>query len=272
MKRGAFLGCTVFLLLFVGCVVSAGDRVPHAAITISNDYEFTVENGVCSGSGTLDDPYVISDWSIDAGYDDYGIRIHGTTRAFRIENVEISGAAKSAIYLSYVSNAEIVDSLFIGNWTGITFNFATYNQIDKCTFESNTDGIHFYFSTENQIMNCRFEPNDTAIWLDASDQNQILNNYIAEAHMAIYLNFGSEENLIAGNAFVRNLHHAHTDDPNFWDTGEEGNYWGGFEAIDADLDGIWDSPYEITSDGDKDNFPLVYHPLVPAPPPASCDI
>jgi len=272
MKRGAFLGCTVFLLLIVGLVVSAGDRVPHEAIVINNDYEFTVENGVCAGTGTLDDPYVIAGWIIDAGYDDYGIRIHGTTRAFRIENVEISGAAKAAVYLSYVSNAEILDSLFVGNWTGITFNFATYNQIDNCTFEDNTDGIHFYFSSENQIMNCYFEESDTAIWLDASDRNQLLRNYVTTAHMAIYLNFGSEENTILGNAFIDNLHHAHTDDPNFWDDGAEGNYWGGFEAIDADEDGIWDSPFEITSDGDKDNFPLMLHPLVEPPPPASCDI
>lgn len=272
MKRGAFLGCTVFLLVLVGLAVSAGDRVPHRAIVISNDYEFTVENGVCAGQGTLDDPYVIADWIIDAGYDDYGIRIHGTTRAFRIENVEISGAAKSAIYLSYVSNAEIADCIFVGNWTGVTFSFATFNQISGCTFASNTDGIHFYFSNENQIMNCRFEPNDTGIWFDASAQNQVLNNYIDKAHMGIYLNFGSEENYIVGNALAENLHHAHADDPNIWDDGQEGNYWGGYEVVDADEDGIWDTPFQITNIGNQDNFPRATHPLVEPPPAASCEV
>jgi parallel beta-helix repeat protein len=272
MKRGAFLCCTVCLLVLVGLASFAGDRLPHQAIVITNDYEFTVENGVCSGQGTLDDPYVIADWVIDAGLDDYGIRIHGTTRAFRIENVEISGAAKSAVYLSYVTNAEVKDCLFVGNWTGLTFNFASYNQIKNCTFESNTDGIHFYFSSENQLMNCVFESNDTAIWFDASNQNEVTGNLVEDAYMAIYLNLGSEENLIVGNAFVDNLHHAHTDDPNYWDDGQEGNYWSGFESVDADEDGIWDCPFEITSDGDQDNFPRVTHPLVPAPPPATCDI
>jgi len=272
MNRGAFLACTVFLLLLVGFAVSAGERVHHQAIVINNDYEFTVENGVCAGQGTLADPYVIAGWIIDAGFDDYGIRIHGTTRAFRIENVEISGAAKSGIYLSYVTNAEIADCVFIANWTGITFNFASFNQIKACTFESNTDGIHFYFSNENQIMDCRFGPNDTAIWFDASNQNQVLNNYVTQAHMAIYMNFGSAGNYIVGNAFVENIHHAHTDDPNIWDDGQEGNYWGGFEAIDADEDGIWDTPFEISNDEDKDNYPRVTHPLVEAPPPAACDI
>jgi len=272
MKRGAFLCCTVFLLVSVGLAALAGERVPHAAIVINNDYEFTVENGVCAGSGTLDDPYIIGDWLIDAGYDDYGIRIHGTTRAFRIENVEISGAAKSAIYLSYVWNAEIVDCLFVGNWTGITFNFATYNQIKECTFASNTDGIHFYFSNENQVLDCVFEPNDTAIWFDASDLNLVRGNQVSQAHMAIYMNFGSEENTIVGNAFVNNLHHAHTDDPNIWDVDGAGNYWGGYKAIDADEDGIWDKPFEISADADKDNFPLVLNPFVAPPPPPACDV
>ena len=86
------------------------------------------------------------------------------------------------------------------------------------------------------------------------------------------MNLGSKANQVAGNAFVDNLHHAHTDDPNAWDDGAEGNYWEGYKAIDADEDGIWDSPYMITSDGDQDNFPLVAHPLLPTEPAAACDI
>ena len=272
MKRGAALCCAVFLSILVGSLAVAGDLVEHRAIVISNDYEFTVENGVCSGTGDLNDPYVIENWIIDAGYDDYGIRIHGTTRAFVIRSVEISGAAKAAVYLSYVRNGRVDNCDFEANWAGVILNFSTLNRVSDCTFTHNTDGIHFYFSPENQILGNRFEENDTAIWLDASNDNELIGNYVADSHMGVYLNLGAEENYIVDNAFVDNLHHAHTDDPNLWDDGLAGNYWGGFTAIDSEPDGIWDSPFLITSDGDQDNFPLVTHPLVPAPPPASCDV
>ena len=272
MKRGAVFGCAVLLFAFIPALALAGDLVEHRAIVINNDYEFTVENGVCSGSGELDDPYVIENWIIDAGYDDYGIRIHGTTRAFIIRNIEITGAAKSAVYLSYVRNGYVEECVFEGNWAGVTLNFSTLNRIANCTFADNTDGIHFYFSPINQILGNTFDRNDTAIWFDASNQNEIIGNLIGDSYMGIYLNLGSQENYVVDNAFVDNLHHAHTDDPNLWDDGVAGNYWDGYEAIDAEEDGIWDSPYEITSDGDRDNFPLVTHPLVPTPPPATCDV
>jgi parallel beta-helix repeat protein len=271
MKRGAAFCCAVLMLVVIGSLAFAGDRVEHRAIVISNDYEFTVENGVCSGSGELDDPYVIENWAIDAGYDEYGIRIHGTTRAFIIRNVEISGAAKSAVHLGYVRNGTIEDCQFEGNWTGVTLSFAKLNRISRCTFSDNTDGIHFYFSSANQILGNTFDRNDTAIWLDASNDNELIGNHVVESCMGVYLNLGSTANYIVDNAFVDNLHHAHTDDPNHWDDGAAGNYWGGYEAIDAEEDGIWDSPYQITSDGDQDGFPLVTHPLIPTPPPATCE-
>ena len=273
MKQGAGrIVCTAFLVVLVSAVVIAGDGVLHDSIVISNDYEFTVENGVCSGSGTLNDPYIIENWIIDAGYDDYGIKIHRTTRAFIIRNVEISGAAKSAIYLSYVKNGKIEDCVIDGNWVGITFNYSSINRIKGCVLANNTDGIRFYFSSQNQILANTFEDNEAAIWLDASNENELTNNYIADGYTGIYLNLGSEENFIVGNAFVNNARHAYTDDPNIWDDGTEGNYWDGFSYIDANENGIWDTPYLIAIDGNQDNFPLITHPLVPAPPPAACDI
>jgi parallel beta-helix repeat protein len=270
MKKGAVLGCIVFLLVFIGYLATAGDLVAHRAIVITNDYEFTVENGVCSGGGTVEDPYIIEDWLIDAGFDEYGIRIHGTTRSFVIRNVEISGAAKSAVYLSYVQNATIENCEFESNWVGVTLNFSSFNRITECAFTTNTDGIHAYFSHNNQVLSSFFDRNDTAIWLDASNENRISLNLIGDSHIGVYLNLASQGNIILSNAFVTNQYHAYTDDPNVWDDGGQGNYWGGFSAVDAEEDGIWDLPYLISNDGDQDNFPMVSHILVPEPPDAVC--
>jgi len=271
MKRGAVVYCTVFLVVFAGFVGFADARVAHGAIEITHESEFSVANGVCSGSGTADDPFVIENWVIDAGYDNYGIRIHRTSAHVLIRNVEITGAAKAAIYLSYVENAVVEDCLLEGNWAGVTVNFSSYNWIQGCTFESNTDAIRFYFSHTNVIRENTFFRNDTAIWLDASNENIVQSNLIQNAHMGLYLNLGSEANAITGNAFVDNVHNAHTDDPNIWDDGASGNYWSDCVAVDMDGDLIWDVPYLITSDGDQDSFPLVTHSRVPQEPPLTCD-
>jgi parallel beta-helix repeat protein len=186
--------------------------------------------------------------------------------------VEISGAAKSAVYLSYVRNGKIEDCVFEANWVGVTLNYSSLNRISGCVLANNTDGIRFYFSSRNQILANTFEDNEAAIWLDASNDNELGGNYIADGYTGVYLNLDSEANTIVGNAFVNNVRHAYTDDPNIWDDGAEGNYWSGFEFFDANEDGIWDSPYFISIDGDQDNYPLITHPLVPAPPAPACDV
>ncbi len=270
MKQGALFLCTVVFVLSVTLVAAASARGDHAPIVISTDYEFTVANGVCSGSGTFEDPYVIEGWTIDAGYSRYGIRIHGTTRPFIIRDVEISGASSAGIALSYVRNANIANCLFVANWAGITLNFSTFVRISQCTFEQNTDGVHFFFSDENQILDSLFRKNDTAVWLDASDGNEIWSNLFEGSHMAVYLNLGSTGNSIVRNAFVGNLHNAFSDEPNVWNDDASGNYWSDFDAVDTDLDGIRNTPYPINQDGDEDSLPLVTHPLIPATVPATC--
>jgi parallel beta-helix repeat protein len=270
MKQRALFLCAVVFVLSLTLLASASDRLDHGTIAISSDYEFTAENGVCSGSGTFEDPYVIEGWTIDSGDSRYGIYIHGTARPFIIRNVEISGASTAAIAFSYVRNANIEGCTFVANSAGVTLSFSTFVRIAGCTFEKNTDGIHFFFSDENQILDCVFRTNDTGLWLDSSDGNELWGNLIEDSQMGAYLNLGSTGNSILRNAFVDNLHNAYSDEPNYWNDDAGGNYWSSFTAVDANQDGIRDTPYQIREDGDQDSLPLVTHPLVPTPAPATC--
>ena len=44
---------------------------------------------------------------------------------------------------------------------------------------------------------------------------------------------------------------------NYWDNGEIGNYWDDYDGVDADNDGIGDTPFNITgSAGSIDNYPI----------------
>jgi parallel beta-helix repeat protein len=259
MKKGALVCGMIVVFALVGSVTAASETtlIDRRPIEIGSNYQFSEENGVVAGSGTIDDPYIIEGWRIDAGYSDYGIRIHRTTRSFIIRNVEISGAGNSAIVLSYVKNGRVENCRLTGNWIGITLSFASHNRISECTLSSNTDGIRLYFSNDNQILCNTVTKTDTAIWLVASNTNEIIKNKIVDNYMGAYLDLGSQGNLLYRNAFLDNIHNAHSDELNRWDYKGEGNYWYNYVGIDADENGIGDSPYIIRGDSDQDNFPLL---------------
>lgn len=53
---------------------------------------------------------------------------------------------------------------------------------------------------------------------------------------------------------------------NWWDDGSEGNYWSDYTGVDADGDGIGDTPYVIDEDS-QDNYPLMsFRVGSPSPP------
>lgn len=43
----------------------------------------------------------------------------------------------------------------------------------------------------------------------------------------------------------------------FWDNGEEGNYWADYNGTDANRDGVGDTPYVIDG-ANVDNYPLMF--------------
>ncbi len=257
MRIKALVGVACLLLISVSMVAMANDDLAdHEPIVIGSNYEFTEENGVISGSGTLEDPYMIAGWKIDAGYSRYGISIHRTDRYFVISDVRISGASQAGIFLSYVENGLVKNCEISGNWIGITLNFCSANRIESCTLTANTDGVHLYFSHNNQLLWNVISKNDTGLWLDASNNSDIIANEISDNYMGAYLDLGAQGNLIYANSFIDNIHNAHSVSDNTWDKDGRGNYWSDWEALDVDSDGIWDSPYVIRSQGDQDNFPL----------------
>src|SRR6059036_2548625 len=68
----------------------------HGPIYIGSDTQFTAANGVRSGTGTIADPYVISDWLIDGNLYTGAqamLWIEGTSSYVVIQNVKISNLA-----------------------------------------------------------------------------------------------------------------------------------------------------------------------------------
>ncbi len=111
MKRTFFL----FLLgvLFIASIVAASGS--HDPITILGNGDFTAENGVISGSGTVEDPYLIAGWEIDVpNGTPYGIKVENASVSFILRGLVIRGAMEAqgaAIRLGFVSAATIEDCM-----------------------------------------------------------------------------------------------------------------------------------------------------------------
>jgi parallel beta-helix repeat protein len=72
-------------------------------------------------------------------------------------------------------------------------------------------------------------------WINASDNTLFHNNFI-----------NNTRNVAIGNStFV-----------NFWDSGNEGNYWSDYKGTDSNSDGIGDTPY-IIDENNLDKYPLM---------------
>lgn len=121
MKRTIGAVLLILASLFIGANVSAGGR--HEPITILGNRDFTEENGVVSGSGTAEDPYIIAGWEIDVPSGArYGIKIENTTAHVIFRGLILRGAMDAegaAIHLGFTSNTTIEDTTVANSLHGI---------------------------------------------------------------------------------------------------------------------------------------------------------
>jgi len=195
-------------------------------ILIEGNDNFTAANGVISGSGTLEDPYIIENWVISAE-NAHGIWIRNTTSYFIIRNCLVENGDihwhdgihldnvvngrienntcennRHGIYLSYSSNNTLTDSALKGNERGVQFSNSNNNNVENCVIENNKwRGIALEESVNNTITNCVVENSFRGIELYWSDNNTIAdcvveNNY---NQCGILIANASDNNVIENN-------------------------------------------------------------------------
>jgi len=88
-------------------------------------------------------------------------------------------------------------------------------------------------------------------------ENVITGNTITDSYSALALRDTARDNMIYHNNFSPTSQQC-TDEGigNQWDNGTEGNYWTDYTGVDADGDGIGDTPYYIVPNG-VDHYPLM---------------
>ncbi len=128
---------------------------PHSPIRIESNEDFNLAHGVVYGSGTEDDPYIISGWKIDANHTQYGILISNVSAYVVIENCYISN--------TFHSTGKSVGQ---GYWdffddAGIKISNASNVRIENVTLDYCNSGIIIEYSYNIFISDSHFT---SVIW------------------------------------------------------------------------------------------------------------
>lgn len=116
--------------------VTPVDGNTRGPVSILSNADFTSENGVVGGTGTVDDPYVIAAWEIIVPSGEYyGVHIENVTDQFILRGLVIQNATERG-------------------GSGIRIGFAAGGAIDGCSISNSMNGIEIMSSTDIAVDNC----------------------------------------------------------------------------------------------------------------------
>ena len=264
---------------------------PHEPIYILGDEDFTIINGVVSGSGTIDKPYIIEGWNINSTFQD-GIVIRNVSVYFIIKDCYIhdGGIYNDGVAFYNVTNGVIYNNTIARNRNGVMYRSqypgkenSENNIISRNSIISNiNDGINFEhtgygYHKNNTISHNNISGNTRGIFLIMSADNQIIfNNIISNQEQGVILDMcmgGGEHNIIHHNNFVyngeENKQAQERGGPiNYWFDSypSGGNFWSDylgedeFQGSEQNIpgsDGLGDIPYNIPDGINQDTYPLM---------------
>ena len=128
---------------------------------------------------------------------------------------------------------------------GILMNYITYSTLR----DNQVSGVRSGSSGDSMINGAEGK----ALFIYNSQFDVIENNLFARSPLGIHLTAGSEDNRIAGNAFIENQQQVKyvATRTQEWSIDGRGNYWSDYLGWDRDNDGLGDVSYEPNDNVDR---------------------
>ncbi len=207
--------------------IEVGDLTEHVPIFIDSNSDFNSTNGIVSGKGISNDPWIIEGWKIDATKKEHCIYIGNTTDHFIVRDCVLLNATyyhvtSECVMLHNVTNGTVMNCEIFNGHKGIRSYLSSYIEIvgndihhhyygiqlknvDNFTIRENkvrnstsigiTDSMSFDQLYEGNIIK---NNNGRGIGAVFSTRCRILNNTVDMHSESIYIH-GVKGNVISGN-------------------------------------------------------------------------
>lgn len=173
MKEPSWIAVCLILVPLLLAIASPARAIPldwydyiiHDPIDIEDNGDFVGASGVNGGSGTPDDPYLISTWDIlppSSMEVPTAIKISNTTVSVLIEYVHVQHA-RYGILLQNVTNVTVRSCLITHNEFGVSLEQSTSCEILNSSLAFNERAIRMLQCTDIVLWDNDFEDNSAVI-------------------------------------------------------------------------------------------------------------
>jgi parallel beta-helix repeat protein len=186
-------------------------------IHINNNWTDAKSSGICNGSGTWNDPYVIKNLIIDGDNSSNCIEIQNSNDYFRIENCSLFNAGSdwsseyAGILLDHTNNGVLIDNNCSQNMYGIfiksySVNNTVYNNYENDNFYT---GISLNTFCSNNTISGNCVNNNSAFGISISwnsHNNSISKNNATKNKIGLEIASFSRGNIVKENNFSYNTY------------------------------------------------------------------
>jgi len=189
----------------------------------------------------------------------YGAIINCTSHDNRFDGISLTALWSS-------QNVSVINCTVYNNPTGIGKYSSPTGIITNCTIYNSNMGIYMQNSADNnKIENCVIHNTNYSVYIRNCIYNRVYYNNLINNKYGVWIQESSSLNIIDHNNFVNTIANGYDSASDLWDNGSVGNYWSDYTGVDADHNGIGDTPYNISGGSNKDRYPLML-PLDTTPP------